>query len=136
MPKNMIVAQSGGPSPVINNTLRGIVETGQRMLKVGREHVGGRAEVTVSVSSHVPKPHTPLQWCAQDSEVEIRRKQQILRHTAREPGLRLKHHHSGISFVEGVLARGDRRLADALRIDGDGEGLGLDPVGMLEQVGV
>ena len=31
-----------------------------------------------------------------------------------EPGLRLKHHHSGISFVEGVLARGDRRLADVI----------------------
>lgn len=95
--------------------VRGIVQTGQRMLNVGREYVGRRAEVTVSVSSHVPKPHTPLQWCAQDSEAEIRRKQAILRGTAhREPGLRLKHHHSGISFVEGVLARGDRRLADVI----------------------
>src|SRR4029078_7952435 len=43
-----------------------IVETGQRMLRIGREYVGRRAEVTVSVSSHVPKPHTPLQWAAQD----------------------------------------------------------------------
>ena len=42
---------------------------------VGRGLVGHRAEVTVSVSSHVPKPHTPLQWCAQDPEPEIRRKQ-------------------------------------------------------------
>jgi radical SAM family uncharacterized protein/radical SAM-linked protein len=97
-----------------DDDVRGIVETGQRMIRIGREYVGRRAEVTVSVSSHVPKPHTPLQWCAQDSEVEIRRKQQILRHTAHEPGLRVKHHHSGISFVEGVLARGDRRLADAI----------------------
>ncbi|MDX2091042.1 MAG: TIGR03960 family B12-binding radical SAM protein [Kofleriaceae bacterium] len=93
----------------------GIVETGKRMLKVGRSMVGGRAEVTVSVSSHVPKPHTPLQWAAQDSEDEIRRKQAILRNTARtEKALRLKHHHSGISFIEGVLARGDRRLADVI----------------------
>ena len=103
-----------------DDDVRGIVETGQRMLRIGRELVGKRAEVTVSVSSHVPKPHTPLQWCAQDPEDEIRRKQQILRHGVarlpggREPGLRLKHHHSGISFVEGVLARGDRRLADAI----------------------
>ena len=98
-----------------DDDVRGIVETGLRMLKVGRKLVGHRAEVTVSVSSHVPKPHTPLQWAAQDSEVEIRRKQQILRHTAgRDRALRLKHHHSGVSFVEGVLARGDRRLADAL----------------------
>jgi len=97
--------------------VRGIVETGQRMLAIGRELLGNRAEVTVSVSSHVPKPHTPLQWCAQDTEDEIRRKQQILRDTARtsdRKSLRLKHHHSGISFIEGVLARGDRRIADVI----------------------
>jgi radical SAM family uncharacterized protein/radical SAM-linked protein len=97
-----------------DDDVRGIVETGQRMLAIGKGLVGKRAEVTVSVSSHVPKPHTPLQWAAQDSEAEIRRKQAILRATARQPGLRLKHHHSGISFVEGVLARGDRRLADVI----------------------
>ncbi|HEY0478628.1 MAG TPA: TIGR03960 family B12-binding radical SAM protein, partial [Kofleriaceae bacterium] len=106
--------------------VRGIVETGQRMMQIGRGLIGHRAEVTVSVSSHVPKPHTPLQWCAQDPEPEIRRKQGILRHAAnagqrggqrggrRDGGLRLKHHDSGISFVEGVLARGDRRLADVI----------------------
>jgi len=98
-----------------DDDVRGIVETGQRMLAVGRQLAGHRAEVTVSVSSHVPKPHTPLQWCAQDHEPEIKRKQQILRHTAaRDKSLRLKHHHSGISFVEGILARGDRRIADVI----------------------
>ena len=104
--------------------VRGIVETGWRMLGVGRKLSGGRAEVTVSVSSHVPKPHTPLQWCAQDLEPEIRRKQGLLRQAAaagnqrgrggRDNGLRLKHHDSGVSFIEGVLARGDRRLADVI----------------------
>jgi hypothetical protein len=107
-----------------DDDVRGIVETGWRMLRVGHDLVGHRAEVTVSVSSHVPKPHTPLQWCAQDPEPEIRRKQAILRYTAgpsgrsrsagRDSGLRLKHHDSGISFIEGVLARGDRRLADVI----------------------
>ncbi|MCX5744951.1 MAG: TIGR03960 family B12-binding radical SAM protein [Proteobacteria bacterium] len=105
--------------------VRGIVETGIRMLRIGKGLVGSRAEVTVSVSSHVPKPHTPLQWCAQDPEAEILRKQLVLRDTAStrpdrigraqlEPGLKLRHHHSGISFVEGLLARGDRRLADVI----------------------
>lgn len=98
-----------------DDDVAGVVETGLRMLAIGRSMIGGRAEVTVSVSSHVPKPHTPLQWCAQDSEHEIQRKQSLLRNVARgHRGLRLKHHHSGISFVEGVLARGDRRLADAI----------------------
>ena len=107
-----------------DDDVRGIVETGWRMLAVGRKLTGGRAEVTVSVSSHVPKPHTPLQWCAQDLEPEIRRKQGVLRQAAgagnqrgrngRDNGLRLKHHDSGVSFIEGVLARGDRRLADVI----------------------
>ncbi len=97
-----------------DDDVRGIVETGQRMLRIGRTLVGKQSEVTVSVSSHVPKPHTPLQWCAQDAEDEIKRKQALLRQTAREPGLRLKHHHSGISWIEGLLARGDRRLAPVI----------------------
>jgi radical SAM family uncharacterized protein/radical SAM-linked protein len=98
-----------------DDDVRGTVETGLRMLKIGRGLVGNRAEVTVSVSSHVPKPHTPFQWCAQNPLDEIQRKQAILRHTAgRERGLRLKHHDSGVSFIEGVFARGDRRLADVL----------------------
>jgi len=101
-----------------DDDVRGVVETGHRMLAHGRTIVGGgRAEVTVSVSSHVPKPHTPLQWCAQDPIEEITRKQSILRHAAgRDRSLRLKHHHSGISFVEGVLARGDRRLGDVIEM--------------------
>lgn len=114
----------------------GIVDTGWRMLTLGRGLVGGRAEVTVSVSSHVPKPHTPLQWCAQDSLAEIERKQAMLRDRARSygRGVRLKHHHSGISFIEGMLARGDRRLADVIetawragaRFDGWDEVFDLD----------
>lgn len=101
--------------------VRGVIETGLRMLQIGRGY-GNRAEITVSVSSHVPKPHTPFQWCAQDSHEEIRRKQALLRNTAGrfgrrtggDPGFRLKHHDSGISFVEGILARGDRRLSDVI----------------------
>lgn len=40
MPKNMIVAQSGGPSPVINNTLRGIVETARQLSEIGTVYAG------------------------------------------------------------------------------------------------
>ena len=93
-----------------DDDVRGIVETGQRMLAIGKPIIGGRAEVTVSVSSHVPKPHTPLQWCAQDTHAEIRRKQALLRMTVRERQLRLKYHHGGVSWIEGLLARGDRRM--------------------------
>ncbi len=94
--------------------VRGIVETGLRMLHVGRRALGNRAEVTVSVSTHVPKPHTPLQWCAQDDHNEIQRKQRVLRGSVRDGKLRLKYHDSGISWIEGLLSRGDRRLADVI----------------------
>ena len=114
--------------------VRAIVETGERMLAIGHGLSPQRAEVTVSVSSHVPKPHTPLQWCAQDPLDEIKRKQGVLRQSLRQRALRLKVHDAGISWIEGVLSRGDRRLADVIedvwqrgaRFDGWDEVFDLD----------
>jgi radical SAM family uncharacterized protein/radical SAM-linked protein len=99
-----------------DDDVRGVVETGVRMLRVGREQIGAAAEVTVSVSSHVPKPHTPFQWCAMDSLAEIARKQQLLRETVERerPRVKLKTHDRGISHVEGIMSRGDRRVADVI----------------------
>jgi radical SAM family uncharacterized protein/radical SAM-linked protein len=96
--------------------VRGIVETGVRMLGIGTRQIGNRAEVTVSVSSHVPKPHTPFQWCAMDTLDELARKQQLLRDTAaaERPRVKLKYHEKGISHIEGIMARGDRRVADVI----------------------
>jgi radical SAM family uncharacterized protein/radical SAM-linked protein len=89
----------------------GIVDVGRNALAVGKR-VGKNPRVTVSVSTHVPKPHTPFQWCAQDSLVEVRRKQALLRDAARRvKGLALRLHDSTTSVLEGILARGDRRLA-------------------------
>ncbi|MDW8362857.1 MAG: TIGR03960 family B12-binding radical SAM protein [Myxococcales bacterium] len=93
----------------------GIIETGRRALEVGRRILGrGRAHVTVSVSTHVPKPHTPFQWCAMDRPETIARKQALLREAARGTGLELRLHGCDGSVLEGVLARGDRRLADVI----------------------
>jgi radical SAM family uncharacterized protein/radical SAM-linked protein len=92
----------------------GIVETGVRALGVGRELIGKAAGVTVSVSTHVPKPHTPFQWAAMDARDEVLRKQQMLRDAARRTGVELKMHDSQGSFIEGVLARGDRTLGDVI----------------------
>jgi radical SAM family uncharacterized protein/radical SAM-linked protein len=92
----------------------GIASVGTNALKVGKR-VGGRPKVTVSVSTHVPKPHTPFQWCAQDSMPETQRKQQMLRHAVRQTrGLELKTHDCETSILEGILARGDRRLGDVI----------------------
>jgi radical SAM family uncharacterized protein/radical SAM-linked protein len=92
----------------------GIASVGKNALQVGKR-VGGRPKVTVSVSTHVPKPHTPFQWCAQDSLAQTQRKQQMLRHAVKQVrGLELRTHDSETSILEGILARGDRRLSDVI----------------------
>ncbi|HZS38752.1 MAG TPA: TIGR03960 family B12-binding radical SAM protein [Polyangia bacterium] len=91
----------------------GIAQTGGRLKRLGRK-IRKDADVTVSVSSHVPKPHTPFQWCAMDSMEELHRKQRVLRDLAKQERIDLKWHEAGISHVEGILSRGDRRLADVI----------------------
>merc|ERR1711916_194667 len=86
----------------------GIVETGYRAMRVGRAKMGNRAKVTANVSTHVPKPHTPFQWCAMDSHSEVQRKQAMLRQEAKRTGVTLRLHDSVGSWIEGVLARGDQ----------------------------
>src|SRR5688500_5861096 len=72
----------------------GIVDVGRNALAVGKR-MGKHPRVTVSVSTHVPKPHTPFQWCAQDALAETQRKQQMLRHEVKKTrGLELRTHDS------------------------------------------
>ncbi len=71
-------------------------------------------KVTVSVSTHVPKPHTPFQWCAMDTMAEIGRKQSLLRARAHKAPVQLRMHDSRGSWLEGVLARGDRSLSHVI----------------------
>jgi radical SAM family uncharacterized protein/radical SAM-linked protein len=93
----------------------GIADVGKNALAVGKRLRQGRAKVTVSVSTHVPKPHTPFQWCAMDSKDEVVRKQRRLADAVRGTrGLTLRTHDPSTSVLEGILARGDRRLADVV----------------------
>ncbi len=89
----------------------GIMELGHRMKEIGREYHRGKAGVTVAVSSHVPKPHTPFQWAAMDSLGEIQRKQDILLQLARRYRLEFRRHDPRTSLLEGLIGRGDRRVA-------------------------
>jgi radical SAM family uncharacterized protein/radical SAM-linked protein len=91
----------------------GIVETAARVKKIGKSRFHG-AEVTASVSTHVPKPHTPFQWAAMDSESETTRKQAILAEAARRLRVELKMHENYQSHLEAIFSRGDRACADVL----------------------
>jgi radical SAM-linked protein len=91
----------------------GIVETAARVQDIGRQHLHG-AKVVASVSTHVPKPHTPFQWAAMDTEAETERKQALLAAVAKRLRVDLKTHENQQSHIEGIFARGDRRCADLL----------------------
>ena len=70
--------------------------------------------VTISVSCFVPKPFTPFQWEKQDTFDELIKKQEHLRSCITDRRIKYTYHDAKVSFVEAVLARGDRRLAPAI----------------------
>ncbi len=74
----------------------------------------GGMKVAVSVSTFVPKAHTPFQWEAQIRLEEVRRRQTVLRAAMPRKGVDLSYHDPNVSFLEGVLARGGREVADVI----------------------
>ncbi|HAN31880.1 MAG TPA: TIGR03960 family radical SAM protein, partial [Myxococcales bacterium] len=92
-----------------------IIDTARKMRDIGRIYKGN-AEVVVSVSSHVPKPHTPFQWAAMDSPEEIGRKQSILHYKCKSNRLKFRRHDVRASFLEGIIGRGDRKVGDAIEL--------------------
>ncbi|MDZ4170323.1 MAG: TIGR03960 family B12-binding radical SAM protein [Coriobacteriia bacterium] len=74
----------------------------------------GSIRIAVSVSTFVPKVQTPFQWEAQVSLEEVRRRQQIVREAMPRKGVDLHWHDADVSFLEGVMARGGRKVADAV----------------------
>ncbi|MEW6226998.1 MAG: B12-binding domain-containing radical SAM protein, partial [Bacillota bacterium] len=99
--------------------LAGIVGLAKEVLARGREElrrqgVSRHPEVTVSVSSFVPKAHTPFQWHPQVPMEELVAKQDYLKKHLRGRGLKLSWHDVKASFLEAVFSRGDRRLAPVI----------------------
>ncbi len=87
----------------------------RQVLAVGRRFHGKRAKVSVSVSTFVPKPHTPFQWAPLIAEEDLERRQAWLRQGLRGGGLELSWHAPSATYVEALLARGDRRLGPVIR---------------------
>ena len=99
--------------------VRAIPQVGARARLIGKRvkkalGAPGTPKVTVSVSTHVPKPHTPFQWCAMDSADDVRRKQKWLEEEARAGGVELRAHDCDTSWLEAVFARGDRSIGPVL----------------------
>jgi radical SAM superfamily enzyme YgiQ (UPF0313 family) len=99
--------------------LDGIADLSRRVLELGRSTArkrgkAGRVRVNVSVSSFVPKPHTPFQWYGQNLREELTRKQNYLKERMRMRGLSVSFHDVEASFLEAAFARGGRELAPAI----------------------
>ena len=75
---------------------------------------GKHITVTISVACFVPKPCTPFQWEPQDSLDELMRKQKLLKQEIRSRKIQYNWHDAKVSRLEGIFAKGDRRLGAAI----------------------
>ncbi|MFM7151453.1 MAG: TIGR03960 family B12-binding radical SAM protein, partial [Gemmataceae bacterium] len=94
--------------------LDGIVEMAETISRISKEVTGRYKEVTASVSNFVPKPHTPYQWNGMQSREYFREAGEYLRRKVRLKSVRIKQHDVETSMLEGLLTRGDRRIARVL----------------------
>ncbi len=86
-----------------------ITAAAQRVLDIGREVVGrgykSGVSVSISVAVFVPKSHTPFQWCGQLPIEEVRRRQQLMLHSAKDRDIRISYHDAQVSVVEAALSK-------------------------------
>lgn len=92
-----------------------IVRLCQTLARLGKQVRRRRVAIAISASTFVPKPHTPFQWEPLASREDIERRQQILRDGLRGKTYQLSYSDWDMTWLEALLARGDRRLGPAIR---------------------
>ena len=97
----------GLPTETVEDVVA-ICDLVKRIRGMGRKVEGRRAQVSVSVATFVPKPHTPFQWMPLEGEASLEEKQAFLRRELKK--FRLSWSDPQMTLVEAVLSRGDRRL--------------------------
>lgn len=90
--------------------LMGIVDLAAKVAAAG----GFRRQVTASVSNFVPKAHTPFQWAVQIPIAEMEARQDFLRRELHKRRINFRWHDARLSYLEGIVARGDRRVGKVL----------------------
>lgn len=98
--------------------IAGIAELAQKVVNAFYQNPdkpkGKGVTVSVSVASFVPKPFTPFQWEPQDTMDMLVEKQKHLLANVKTHKIQVSWHQSQTSFLEGVLARGDRKLCNVI----------------------
>ena len=97
-----------------DDDLRAILDLGHKAWQATREAGNKAFRITVSVSPHVPKPHTPFAWAAQVDTDELNRRLGVLREAVKGKPITLKYRDAETSLLEGVFTRGDRRLGEVI----------------------
>lgn len=86
--------------------MRGIADLGYETLRKS----GNRGQVQISLSTFVPKPHTPFQWSRQIGLAETLEKQAFFKSRIRGRNLAVKWHDARMSVLEGIISRGGERI--------------------------
>lgn len=94
--------------------LEAIIRLVRKIKQIGKECSPRPPRIHITLSYFVPKPHTPFQWAAQINREEMLRRKQFILEKGRMKNVEYDFHDPDTSFLEGVLARGDRRLGKAL----------------------
>lgn len=127
----------GLPTETMEDVL-GIADLAKKVLDVywaiPKEERAKQINITVSTSSFVPKPFTAFQWAAQDCRDTLIEKQNALKSAITSKKIRYNWHDNKTSYLEGVFARGDRRLCEVIiravekgcKFDGWGEHFKFD----------
>lgn len=97
----------------------GIAELAQKIVdlyyQMPEKPKGKAVNVSISVANFVPKPHTPFQFEPQITREEMMRRQALLKDSIKSKKITFNYHENKTSFLEGVFARGDRRLGAVIK---------------------
>jgi len=97
-----------------DDDLREMVKLVRKLAKI-RGKKGRKGRLNVSVTTFIPKSHTPFQWAGQIALEESSEKIDRLRDALKMSGVHFKWQNPKASMLEGLWARGDRRLLETLR---------------------
>jgi radical SAM family uncharacterized protein len=86
----------------------------ERFFQIPREERKGNLRINVSAACFVPKPFTPFQWFGQPTMDEFKEKQVMLKKSMRDPKVSFSTHDAATSYIEAVIAKGDRRMGKAI----------------------
>ncbi|NLW90696.1 MAG: TIGR03960 family B12-binding radical SAM protein [Syntrophomonadaceae bacterium] len=93
--------------------LDAILELLKKVKEVGSRFSRRPVEIRASIACFVPKAHTPFQWQPMNSPEELETKRRYMTRY-RQKNIKLSFHDNRVSFLEGVIARGDRRLGPVI----------------------